>query len=319
MISLCSFAGFENSYFKGSYFWSSPRVYGQKFYSSKMKQLSNSSTNLTLNNIFEKHLHVHFDDKLKDQISTGIPILNIPCLDPLEIEQIKLEPLIGNDPFKIVLTNFKLQKLSKYTIKDVIAYLNELRFKMTIMFPKLEANCAYLVNGTLYDVFDAHGSGFGTIEYYNVLIRINVNLNLINETLSIASVDPPFVDYSRSMISLKSDEGKLSSSGSLVSEIGPILFWMLADEVVQKLDDYSYFYLNQVLKTFKLPANFKPTVTWLLKRTSSSFFKHSSALTFLTHILNAMNGVKSQINIPFLVENLKGISSSLGTSIKRLI
>lgn len=254
---------------------------------------------------------------MKNQITSGIPILNIPSLDPLKIDQIKLTPLIGSDPFQIILTNFKIEGLSKYIIKDISSRLNELRFKMTLMFPNLEANCAYSVNGTLYDVFETHGAGLGKIEYFNVLVRININLNFFNESLSIASVDPPFVDYSRSIISLKSTDGQISSN-DIVSELGPILFWMLADELVEAINQYSSTYLNHVLKTFKLPSNFKPTITWLIKRASPTF-KPLLPVFLFSNLFNVVNDIKSQINVPLLIENLKNIPASLRTSIKKLI
>jgi hypothetical protein len=46
------------------------------------------------------------------------------------------------------------------------------------MLPKLIANCHYKANGSIYQVFDVSGEGFGELEYSDVLLRTQVNLAL---------------------------------------------------------------------------------------------------------------------------------------------
>lgn len=281
--------------------------------------------NQSLEDAFEELIFESIGEQLRAKLKTsGLPEMNIPRIDPLQMNRLQLEPLIGGDPFRIQLKNLKVNGLSNYLVREVTSKLSELRFKVALMFPKIEGECQYAVNGTLYEVLDVHGTGTALMEYTHVMVRTTVNMDLNNGSLSIASADPPYVDFSRSDIVLKSSDGRTSvPANSFSGELGPILFWMLADEVVGNLSRYTTVYLNETIKSLNVPSTFKPAVTWLVKRTSPTLnhylFRRFSPSALLTNVVHAISGIKQQINLPLVVENIRNIRSNFRSNLRRFI
>jgi len=125
------------------------------------------------------------------------------------------------------------------------------------MLPKVTANCRYAANGSIYQVFDVTGEGFGELEYTDVLLRTQVNLALQNGTLRVTTADPPLVDFSRVKVKLRKSDGQSQPlneghSASVANELGPLLFWMLADHVVEEIDFYVAKFVNNALIPFKV-------------------------------------------------------------------
>ncbi|XP_015788600.1 uncharacterized protein LOC107365581 [Tetranychus urticae] len=317
---------FEDSSYKGNLFSSSNRINVLKFYPPKYSASTpnNGASNASLEETFEEHLYNSLGDQLRANLKTGLSDLDIPSVDPYRVDKIHFEPLISGDPFVIYLKNFRLTGLSNFMVRELSSKLSELRFKIGLLFPKLEAECQYAVNGTLYSVLDVHGSGIGTLEYTDVLVRTTVNLDLTNGTLSLSSADPPFVDFSKSTISLKSVDGRMNlPSNSISGEVGPVLFWMLADELVQSLQPHASAYINSVVKKFSVPSKFKPAVTWLVKRNSPSsanfLFTRFSPISLLSNVIHAISSVKHGINLPIVIENIRNIRSNFRTNWNRLV
>ncbi|XP_074594520.1 uncharacterized protein LOC141849904 [Brevipalpus obovatus] len=317
----------DESLYKGIAFGHSPQINGFKFYPPKLRRTypNNGATNQSLEDSFEELLYETLGDHLRAQLrAVGLPEHGIPPIDPLHMERIHMEPLIGGDPFHIQLKNLRIGGLSNYQVREVSSKLSELRFKIALMFPKIEADCQYAVNGTMYEVLDIQGTGTAIMEYTDVLVRTTVNLDLINGTLNVASADAPYVDFSRSEIILKSSDGRTSlPSNSLSGELGPVLFWMLADEVVSNLSKYAYVYVNTTVKSFRIPPNFRPVVTWLVKRTSPSFnsffFRRFSPSILFSNMAHAFSGIKHQINLPMMVESIRNIRSNFRSNLRRFI
>lgn len=107
------------------------------------------------------------------------------------------------------------------------------------------------MNGSVYQVVDVQGEGHAELEYTDVLFRTQLNLIHENQTFQIATSDPPLVDFSGAKINLTKAGTKGVESG-MASELGPLLFWVLADHVVQEVDDYLLKYVNNQMLLFKV-------------------------------------------------------------------
>jgi hypothetical protein len=193
----------------------------------------------------------------------------IPPLDPLRLDRIHLEPTIGGDPFNIQLSDVQIHGISDFQLRELKPKLNALKFRVALMVPKVTATCRYSANGTIYKVLDVSGEGTGELAYTDVLLRTQVNLALENGTLRVTTADPPLVDFHRATVKLRrigavadgaqkggvdgGDEGQdLGVDPHVAHELGPLLFWMLADHVVEEIDYYAAKFVNNALVPFKV-------------------------------------------------------------------
>lgn len=296
-----------------------------------------SNETVTLEDSFGELLVDVISEKFKSKIRSGVPELDIPSMDPLSIKKIVLEPTIGGDPYDITLKNIKISGISTFFLKDLTPKLTQLRFRVGILFPKLITDCDYAVNGSVYEVFDVQGTGSAVLEYTDVLLRTTVNLELVNGTLKITTADPPLVDFANTKLTLRSSSGKESeveqgSSGSnMASELGPLLFWMLADHVVEEVDYYVAKYINEAIKSFKVPDSFKPMVTWLVRRRTQAHnnlgpfhpgfntlmpLRRFSPISVLGEMVHFLSQVKPNAVFPSAFENLR---SSVRSNLRRFL
>lgn len=209
-----------------------------------------------LEETFIDHLTETILSKLASQMKSGVPSLSIPPLDPLRLKTIKVEPHIGADVFTIQLNDIEVDGLSEVEIQDLRPKLNALKVRLSLLFPKLTTKCHFTVNGSLYGVIDVGGEGDAVMEYTEVLVRTQLNLIHENNTFQIGSSDPPLVDFAGSQIKLlkegEEDQNRTEKNSGVASELGPLLFWVLADHVVQEVSDYLLKYVNNNMLLFKV-------------------------------------------------------------------
>lgn len=203
-------------------------------------------------------------------MKSGIPAMSIPPMDPLRLNEIKVEPNIANEKFTIHLNNIEVKGLSDLEVQDLRPRLNSLKVRLALLFPKLISTCLFNVNGSIYKLIDVRGEGQARLEYNNVLVRAQLDLAYENRTFKIISSDSPMIDFNTAKIVLTDEnkEGLETESTKQVtaSELGPLLFWVLADHIVQDIDEYLLKYFNNNLLLFKVPETFKPAITWLMNR-----------------------------------------------------
>lgn len=206
---------------------------------------------------FVEHLTETIISKLNSQMRTGIPALSIPPLDPLRLKPIRVEPTIGGDRFTLSLNDIELEGLSDFDIHDLRPKLNALKVRLALLFPKVKAALHFTVNGSLYgNVVEVAGEGHADLEYTDVLFRTQLNLVHENNSFQVATGDPPLVDFAGAKIRLSrlgvaggsNESVEAASSG----ELSPLLFWILADHVVQEVDQYLLKYVNSNMLLFKV-------------------------------------------------------------------
>ena len=80
------------------------------------------------------------------KLKLGIPELDVPSLEPLDVEEIALANL--ND-FRAVATNVKLSGLSYFQIKNLQVDLKSRKIDITIVFPKVSMKSDYDVKARI--------------------------------------------------------------------------------------------------------------------------------------------------------------------------
>ena len=214
--------------------------------------LENESVKM-LEESFVDHLSTTLLSKLSSQMKSGIPSMSIPPLDPLRLNPIQVEPNIGNEIFTINLNDIEIEGLSDLDIQDLRPKLNALKVRITVLFPQVKVNCHFSINGSVYSVVDVHGEGNAQLEYTDVMLRAQLNLIHENHTFQIGSSDPPLVDFNNAKVKLtKHGKPNETIEVGIASEIGPLLFWVLADHIVQEIDEYLLKYVNNNMLLFKV-------------------------------------------------------------------
>ncbi|XP_014237741.1 uncharacterized protein LOC106659624 [Trichogramma pretiosum] len=84
--------------------------------------------------------------KLLPKLRVGIPELNVPPLEPLEIEEL---PMANLDSFKASATNVKISGLSNFTIITYNVRLQEQKIYMDVIFPRVQLNADYNVKAKI--------------------------------------------------------------------------------------------------------------------------------------------------------------------------
>ncbi|GFY37147.1 uncharacterized protein TNIN_470561 [Trichonephila inaurata madagascariensis] len=123
-------------------------------------------------------------------------------------------------------------------------------------YPKLYANCLFRANGTLYEIFKVTGKGNATIIFNEVHARTVLYLTKDNGVLQVTSADQPYVDFSSAEILFLDEEAKEGAepvkAESVATQLGPLYFWVLTANAVDKIDYPLALYFNQALKDFPL-------------------------------------------------------------------
>ncbi|KAJ8673665.1 hypothetical protein QAD02_004927 [Eretmocerus hayati] len=85
-------------------------------------------------------------DNLLPRLKHGIPELNVPGIEPMEVEEIPLSEL---KDFRAVAYNVKLSGVSNFKIKFLHVDLEKQQIDLEIIFPKIIMNSDYDVNAKI--------------------------------------------------------------------------------------------------------------------------------------------------------------------------
>ncbi|KAL7294604.1 hypothetical protein TKK_0011910 [Trichogramma kaykai] len=84
--------------------------------------------------------------QMMPKLQQGIPELDVPSLEPLDVEEIALANL---DDFRAVATNVKLRGLSTFEIRYLKVDLKKQRIDIELVFPKVYMNSDYDVKAKI--------------------------------------------------------------------------------------------------------------------------------------------------------------------------
>lgn len=197
-------------------------------------------------------------DQLKTRVRSGMPEADFEVLDPLYLGEMNLKPIVAGEEFDVKMKRLVLGGLSGFDVTQLESQLGESRVKLGLYYPKLYANCIFNANGTLYDIFKVTGRGNATLIFKEVHARTVIYLSKENGSLKAVSADQPFVDFSSAEIYFKDDSVKGSEpvkADSVAAHLGPLYFWVLTANAVEKIDYPLALYLNNALRQFPLPSS----------------------------------------------------------------
>ncbi|KAG8200264.1 hypothetical protein JTE90_021916 [Oedothorax gibbosus] len=210
----------------------------------------------------DKALEEFFNDILQNlsvKMKTGMDEPVGEVLDPVRLDDMQLQPLVAGEVFDVKMKRITVGGLSDYRITQLESQLNDSRVKIGIHYPKLYANCLFSANGSLYEIFKVTGKGNATIIFNEVHARTVLYLTKENGVLQINSADQPYVDFSSAEILFRDEDAAEGSepvkAESVATQLGPLYFWVLTANAVDKVDYPMALYFNKALKNFPL-SNF---------------------------------------------------------------
>lgn len=196
---------------------------------------------------------------LSVKMKTGMDEPAGEILDPVRLDDMQLQPLVAGEVFDVKMKQITVGGLSDYRVTQLESQLNESRIKVGIHYPKLYANCLFSANGTLYEIFKVTGRGNATIVFNEVHARTVLYLTKDNGVLQVTSADQPYVDFSSAEILFRDEDAAEGSepvkAESVATQLGPLYFWVLTANAVDKIDYPLALYFNKALKDFPL-SNF---------------------------------------------------------------
>ncbi|KFM81981.1 hypothetical protein X975_04980, partial [Stegodyphus mimosarum] len=177
-------------------------------------------------------------------------------LDPVRLDDMQLQPLVAGEVFDVKMRQITVGGLSDYRVTQLESQLAESRIKIGIHYPKLYANCLFAANGTMYEIFKVTGRGNATIIFNEVHARTVMYLTKDNGVLQVASADQPYVDFSSAEILFRDEDAAEGAepikAESVATQLGPLYFWVLTANAVDKIDYPLALYFNKALKEFPL-------------------------------------------------------------------
>ncbi|GFU35100.1 uncharacterized protein NPIL_574051 [Nephila pilipes] len=207
----------------------------------------------------DQALEEFFGDVMQNlsvKMKTGMDEPLGEILDPVRLDDMQLQPLVAGEVFDVKMNQITVGGLSEYKITQLESQLNESRIKIGIHYPKLYANCLFRANGTLYEIFKVTGKGNATIIFNEVHARTVLYLTKDNGVLQVTSADQPYVDFSSAEILFLDEDAKEGAepvkAESVATQLGPLYFWVLTANAVDKIDYPLALYFNQALKDFPL-------------------------------------------------------------------
>ncbi|CAB0032140.1 unnamed protein product [Trichogramma brassicae] len=84
--------------------------------------------------------------KLVPKLKGGLPELDVPPLEPLEIEEL---PMADLDSFKASATDVKVRGMSNFTIKNLKVKLQDHKIHIEVVFPRIQLNSDYNVKAKI--------------------------------------------------------------------------------------------------------------------------------------------------------------------------
>ncbi|XP_015918162.2 uncharacterized protein [Parasteatoda tepidariorum] len=204
-------------------------------------------------------LNEYFTDVLQNlsvKMKTGMDEPLGEVLDPVKLDDMQLQPLVAGQVFDVKMKKITVGGLSDFKITQLESQLSDSRIKVGIHYPKLTANCLFNANGSLYEIFKVTGKGNATIIFNDVYARTVLYLTKDDGVLQVTTADQPYVDFKSAEILFLDEEAPEGSepikAESVATQLGPLYFWVLTANAVDKIDYPLALYFNKALQGFPL-------------------------------------------------------------------
>ncbi|KAM7290158.1 uncharacterized protein ISCGN_026824 [Ixodes scapularis] len=193
----------------------------------------------------------HKLEKFKEIMLSGYRSLGIRVMDPLDVPDADMSPILGGDIFTFQLSQIQVRHLSTYVVTRLAALVKDSKVYLTFEVPRVTATMRYNVTGSLFEVFPLKGDGQCDLAYSNVTVSAVAHLKTSKGKFQFTNFEDASVDFETDQVLVPHvTPGSLTGLGS---QVGRVIFWTLAKQVDRTLPDNLLRYLNDALERAPRP------------------------------------------------------------------
>ncbi|KAG1666126.1 hypothetical protein GQR58_019046 [Nymphon striatum] len=197
-------------------------------------------------------------NNFKSQMTTGIPALKIPKLDPFNVKDQSLVKKGKNFDIKATLKNNYVTGLSKFQIEKLHLDLNTLQFEFGLHIPNLAIEGLYTLNGKALNIFPIYGNGEYSVTVKNLKISTHVKVTIdANGKGTLA--EPPNLDVGFSSVSVNFENllGGLSNVlNGIINAVAKPVFKKFEPKLMKSLKKSLFKVLNKQLSKIDISKFF---------------------------------------------------------------
>jgi len=208
---------------------------------------------------------VHSDDSLnnyllavlenfRESMPTGIPQLGLPPMDPLKIGDQSISHSDNTVQVDLKISNPTVINLSKFKVNSLDTDLINLRLKIDIGFPTIDATAVYDLKGRAFRILPIFGNGKAQFTANDLKIVTTAAISMIDHKFQLTSFNHD-LSYSSIKVNLENLVGG-GSLGQVVNGLlnifGPKLFEAKKADFQRELDQIIMKEINSKLKGFDI-------------------------------------------------------------------
>ncbi|CAG9861419.1 unnamed protein product [Phyllotreta striolata] len=119
-------------------------------------------------------------EELRPLLVKGIPDLDIPSVEPLNISEVVIDQGSGSVSLRSVYKNIQVHGPSKFVIKDIKVDLEKDKMRIKLWLPELEVTCNYSIDGKIL-MMPISGAGKSTAKYSNIEATITLRAERVKK------------------------------------------------------------------------------------------------------------------------------------------
>ncbi|CRL02518.1 CLUMA_CG015347, isoform A, partial [Clunio marinus] len=113
---------------------------------------------------------------LRPYLNRGIPELNVPSLEPLFVDEIKIEQTGNGMELSAAFKNISLSGVTRFRLRSVRTNITTGKFRMKVWFPNLVLNATYELRGKLLMMpLNGKGACFGNFTDIDGVLSMKIN------------------------------------------------------------------------------------------------------------------------------------------------
>jgi len=253
-------------------------------------------------------------ENIKGQMTTGIPDMKIPVLDPLSIPKIDEHIKEGVADIKILVDQLKVDGLSKFDTRSVDADLQNLRLSLDLFIPQIAANAVYNLDGKIFNIIPLYGKGPAHVNVVDVTVSASAGLTITADGHLQAQEMKMDLKFGSIFCNLENILGG-GSLGNLVNGVvtmlGKNIFDHFQPDIMRELNKVIRLELNKALKDVSL-ADIQGGLIPGGYRRDATLYDAGNANIFLDKLLvNARSEIKKDLDPIKLPEDKASFSKKI--------
>jgi hypothetical protein len=185
-------------------------------------------------------------DNFRSQMTTGIPDLGIPVLDPFAVPHFTIPHISeGIAEIDTKIDDLVITGLSTFTTDEVKSDLNALSLSLALGVPLLRGDAVYDLDGTIASILPIYGNGAMWLELTQVVLSASAAIGM-DETSQYLQVTELKLDADMATIKMHLDD--LLGPGSLGDILNEILN-LMAGTIWDLIKDLIFNELDGTLMT----------------------------------------------------------------------